>query len=466
MKTTLTRSLVTVSLLSACSAIPDMPLPTGNAQTQFQAEGLIFDDPPPGWGSLSQIASTYEDLLDVQGNRDGLWENENDAPGTVRGFGTTLPLKPWLDKNSAFLKGRHLKTHLAALNTFLDQQKQKWQQPISRLQDTAFKNRALFEAQKAIVLTRMQRTPAEVTEGFVVARGSVKGQTISPREVFWQRFKPIGQPNGKVVLVSPGFQESGRNFVEQIQLMNQLGYDAVVMDHQWGGYTRGGQAGGLDRGFGVSRDVAAMAAFVQQEILQRDYASHPQKELILFGNSMGAGPGVLAALTLNDQSQIQLAGTPMPKKLNAVLQAPFLDASPTIINRVLGLFSKFPFANTLQLFSSGIPTLTHDKVAAQKGNQVILMEDMRAQLQTMSAANSDIQTVHAMIQAGQGPLGQLHIIHGNQDPLADPAQSKWLQTRLGEQVHLQLIASPNHVLEQHPQEQKYAVQALGPLGKR
>jgi alpha-beta hydrolase superfamily lysophospholipase len=442
------------SLLNATATNP------AQVSAQVSAQGLIFDNPPAGWGSLSQVAATYDELLDLQGNRDGIWENESDPAGTVKGIGTTLPLKPWLDKASEYLKGIHLKTHLTALESFMAQNKQRWQQPATRVASSQLKNPALFEAQKTLLLSRLGRTPAEITEGFVRAEGRVMGQTIAPRNVFWQRFRPIGRANGKVVVLSPGFQETGRNFIEQVQALNKQGFDVVVMDHQWAGQTQGGQPGGLDRGFGVARDVAAVAAYAQAEIVKKDYAQSPQAELILFGNSMGAGPGVLAAMTLNDQNQLQLSGPAMPQGLRALVQAPFLDASPGILNRVLAILSKLPLANTLKLFSSGMPVLTYDKVAAQKGTQVILQEDIRAQLQTMSAANTDLQTLRQMIDKGQGPKGQIRIVHGNRDPLADPAQSQWLKNRLGNQVQLRLIDSPNHVLEQNPREQQYAIEEM------
>ncbi|PKL74741.1 MAG: hypothetical protein CVV27_18935, partial [Candidatus Melainabacteria bacterium HGW-Melainabacteria-1] len=190
----------------------------------------------------------------------------------------------------------------------------------------------------------------------------------------------------------------------------------------------------------------------------------PAGELILFGNSMGAGPGVLGALTLNDQGLIQLEGAQMPKGLHAVLQAPFLSATPNLLNRALALFSEVPIASTLKLFSTGLPILTTDQVAAQKAGQVVLLEDVRAQLQAMSAANADMDQITMMIERGQGPTGSLSIVHGDRDPLADPSRSRWLAERSG--AVLQLISSRNHVLEQSPSEQGFAVNALLQLVSR
>lgn len=419
---------------------------------QLRTQGLA----PRGWGKLSQIAGTYVDFQDVKGNQDGIWENEKDTPGTINGFGVTAPLRPWIEKKDKFVKGLKAKAYIKELKSFRAQQEQKWGTSVTRLSSNDIKDFELFAAQKTLQLTRLNRTPFDVIEGFVKAKGSVNGHAIKTRKIFWQRFKPINNPNGIVTLISPGFQETGRNFHEQVQSLNQQGYDVITMDHQWAGYSDG-SPGGLDRGFGVARDVAAMAAFAQQ-VANQAYGQN--SELILFGNSMGGGPGVLGAMTLNAKRLIKLQGPAMPRNLKAVLQAPYLDSSSGLINSILGLFSKLPFANTLQLFSSGLPILTYDKSAAQKGTQVVIMEDIRAQLRTMSSANRDLKYILKLIKDGHGPRGKINIVHGNRDPLANPSKSRWLEKQLGEQVNLNLINSKNHVLEQHPQEQHYAIEAI------
>src|SRR5690606_32433287 len=184
-------------------------------------------------------------------------------------------------------------------------------------------------------------------EGYVRAAGSVDGQAIEPRDVFWQRWAPTAPASGKVVVISPGFQETGRNFLEQVQLLNAQGHEVVVMDHQWAGYSRG-ERGAIDRGYGVARDVAAVAAFAQTLVDAREGGG----EVVLFGNSMGAGPGVLGALALNDSGRRELEGPQMPKGLNAVLQAPFLSLKRSVVNRGLEALSGVPVLNEVALPSS------------------------------------------------------------------------------------------------------------------
>ena len=73
--------------------------------------------------------------------------------------------------------------------------------------------------------------------------------------MFIQNFKPIGTPSGKTIVMSPGFLESGRNDVEQAQLLNKAGHEVVVLDHQWAGLSSGNNHGGIDRGRGVATDT-------------------------------------------------------------------------------------------------------------------------------------------------------------------------------------------------------------------
>ncbi len=414
------------------------------------------------WGSRSQLGATLAELKDVKGNNDGLWGNETQKAGTKGDGVDRQPLGLKLKQNAAV--GLGTRDEIKELSAFVTQREAAWGKPVTNLPLDSFKNGELFAAQKAIALTRLGRSPADVTDHFVRASGSVDGKAIAPRDVFFQHFAPVGPPSGKMVVVSPGFQETGRNFYEQIDLLNRQGHDVVVMDHQWAGQTKGTKPGGLDRGFGVARDVAAVAAQANV-LLEELHGSNPNKQLVLLGNSMGAGPGVLGALTLNDNGLIKLDGPAMPKGVSAALQAPFLGATPGVVNDALQLASHIPMLNRIQAPSAGIPVLTHDATAAQKGAQGAVLEDVRAQLGAMGAANEDLARIKDLIAQGKGPKGNLFMVHGDQDPLADPAQSKAVAQQLGDKASLRLIASNNHVLEQSPGEQRFALDGLATLLK-
>jgi alpha-beta hydrolase superfamily lysophospholipase len=396
-------------------------------------------DPTDDWGGRAQIAATVAELDNIG--------NPGDVSSSSQKWWGFAERNPLATKVLSFLApGLSTKDDTKRLAAFVAAEEKQWGQPVTQLSPTEIKNFPLFEAQKAIALARFGRKPADVTEGFVFARGSVDGQKIDDRRIFWQRWKPIGKPSGRMVVISPGFQETGRSFYEQIQLLNKEGDDVIVMDQQWAGYSDG-TPGGLDRGFGVARDVAAVAAFAAEQA--------PNEKLVLFGNSMGAGPGVLGAATLNDQGLIQLQGPAMPKGVPIVLQAPFLEMSPGLLNKALAGASHVPGVNKIEMPALGLPVLTHDKTAAAEFAQDASAGDVRAETQTMTAAAPDIAKIQALIAAGKGPSGKVFILHEDKDPLANPAASQTLAKELGSKARLLLLPGDNHVLEQSPTEQSY-----------
>ncbi len=413
--------------------------------------------PNGGYGSRSQVGALGRSLDDVEGNKDGVAGNEQ---------GPRLPLGQWLEGNpllqravSFFDPGLSTGDEQDRLTRFVKSSEARWGERVTQLAPGTLPDQPRFEAEKAIALTRFNRSPADVTEGFVHAGGTVNGQRIEDREVFFQRWKPIGEPSGKVVVVSPGFQETGRNFYEQIQLLNQEGHDVLVMDHQWAGYTEG-KKGTLDRGFGVARDVAAVAAKAAQ-VAEQDYGTVPGSEVILLGNSMGAGPGVLGAITLNDQGKLTLdGGAQMPRGLKALLQAPFLEPRQSAVNKAVQAAGNLPLANDVWLPATGLPVLTEDPIAAAKFAQHAVAENVGARLSAMTAANEDLATLKQMLAEGKGPAGKVYFIHGDQDPLADVAGTERAAKQLGDQAKAQVISSRDHILEESPSQQGHILEGM------
>lgn len=412
--------------------------------------------PPPAWGSTSQVQGTLRDLHDVQGNRDGLWDNESKPAGSVGGFVKQQPL-PSKAQNWASGLG-DLDSQIQALQAFRTEKEAAWGQPVTQLDLAQLKDGKLFATQKAIALVRLGRTPAELTEGFVSAKGQVNGVKIADRELFWQRFHPQGEPTGKVIVMLPGFLQTGRNFYEQADALSKAGHDVLIMDQQWGGQTKGGEAGHVDRGYGITRDVAAMAAYAQTH-REKTYPGKAGSEVILMGTSLGGGPGTFAALTLNEQNLIALEGPPMPKGLKAVLQGPFFGPSDNFLNDSFGLLSKVPLVKDIPLPSLGLPILSTDPEAKQKIAQGAVLEDLRAQAQAMTATLPDMQAVLDKVEAGQGPSNQIQIVHSKGDPLANSALSQKLAQKLPN-VQLTLLEGQNHVLEQSDAEQQVALDLL------
>jgi alpha-beta hydrolase superfamily lysophospholipase len=383
------------------------------------------------WGGRAQIGATVAQLGALESGKTPV--------------GNFVTRNPVVQKVMDWLQpGLSTSADQKKLAAFVASEESKWGQATTDLPRGSIKNQDLFVAQKAIALAKYGRTPADVTEGFVDAAGSVDGQAIAPRKIFWQEWKPIGKPSGRLVVISPGFQETGRSFYDQINLMNKEGDDVIVMDQQWAGYSQG-SPGGLDRGFGVARDVAAVAAFAHE--------ARPDEKLVLFGNSMGAGPGVLGAATLNDQGLVKLDGPPMPKGVPLVLQAPFIKMTPSLMNEAFAAMSHVPGVNQLELPSLGLPVLTHDATAGEAFANGASAGDVRAQAKTMTAANADLGTIMNLVDSGKGPTGRVYIVQDQHDPLADPSGSQELAKALGSRARLDLVQGNDHVLEQAPSEE-------------
>jgi len=322
-----------------------------------------------------------------------------------------------------------------------------------------------FATKKAIDLARFDRHPSEVSEGFVKAGGGVPGvaDDIASRDLFFQRFEPrAGVPSsGKVVVLSPGFQETGRNFLEQIDKMNAAGHTVIAFDHQWSGHTKGGSPGGMDRLFGAARDVAQMAAYAAG-VLKTDpeFANDPRAEVVLFGNSMGAA-AVLAAATLNDNGKMKLDGPlQMPKGLKMVLQAPFVEVKANLTNTLLRVGGHVPGFKNAQLEGIGLPVIAVDGDASAKTKQEALLEKIVAQPGTMVSGEHDMAYLKDMISKGGLPQGQAVIVHARNDKLAGFKGSEWLDRQLGVGSELIAVDSKNHVMEQSAKDQNFALDGL------
>jgi pimeloyl-ACP methyl ester carboxylesterase len=352
------------------------------------------------------------------------------------------------------------KDEIDALAAFVAGAEKEWGQPVM---DLAVKEQMrggdLYAAQKALRLTRLGRTPADVVDGFIEAKGSVDGRAVAPRKLHYQRFAPIGPPSGKTVVVSPGYLETGRTFEEQIQKLNQQGHLVFAMDHQWAGQS-GGKPGGIDSGFGVARDVAAMTAFAASEAAKEFGAD---ARVLLFGNSMGAGPGAFTAAILNDAGRIQLDGPAMPKGVDVVLQAPFFGATKRLLNGILQGGARLPMVNRLQLPALGLPNITNDPRAEQLSGQDMVLEDVRSQLSAFGTARADIEAVLQEIKGGLRPQGRVSIVGNADDTLADSGKWQEVKDALGDQVRLSVTPGRDHVLSQATGDQDRAITAIQEL---
>lgn len=413
------------------------------------------------WGSRAQIGATHQLLVDLQqGNADGVIGNESRPAGTTGNLFERSPVGQRLAASTSL--GVSAKDEIDALATAVAGAERAWGMPVIAPDVRARMNGGdLYAAQKAIRLLQLGRTPADVVDGFITAKGSVAGQAIAPRDLHFQTFAPIGPPSGTTVVVSPGYLETGRTFDEQVQQLNRAGHTVVVMDHQWAGQSDG-RPGGIDRGFGITRDTAAMAAFAAA---QAEQTFGTGAEVVVFGNSMGAGPGAFSAALLNDQGLIDLDGPAMPKGVKLVLQAPFFGATPSLTNAILQGAANLPVVNRISLPALGLPDITDDARAEQLGARDMVLEDVRSQLSAFKTAQGDIDDVMARVRRGERPLGQIVIVGNEGDTLADSRQWHALKKELGDQVTLHLGSGSDHVVSQSLAQQGLAVAAVATLLK-
>lgn len=410
-----------------------------------------------GWGDRAALKGTHFTLQDLKGNNDGLWGNEDKMAGRTGGLFARQPLT--LKAKAAVAAGFSTKDEIAALESFRVEAEARWGEPTINLADPSKLRRPnLYAAQKALALSRFDRKPSEVKDEVVRASGKVDGQAIEARDVFTQLWSAKGPPSGRVVVLSPGFQETWRDFVEVIDELNAKGHDVVVMDHQWGSEV-GSARGGIDRGFGVARDVASVTARAAQ-IAKERYGD--EGSVILAGNSMGAGPGAFGAAQMNALGLIELDGPPMPKNLPVALFDPFFGATKNAMNTLIGAASRLPIMNEVELWAAGQPDLTDDRVAEQKGAQNAVLADTRARLSSMAKALPDLARMQALA-GGPAQFGPTIVVHAKNDPLADPGRAKAVAAAIG--AEYRELDNGNHVHQLSPKDQTALVDAIDALAR-
>ncbi len=305
-----------------------------------------------------------------------------------------------------------------------------------------------FLVQKAATLLKAGRTPADVSELTVNASGSVDGQPIDARTLFAQRYKAQGPANGTTIVIAPGFLETGRSYAEQALALSAKGYEVVVFDQQWAGMSTG-NAGGIDRGFGIARDVAAVTA----------KAAEGGNEIIILGTSMGGGPGAYGAIHLNEENRIALNGPQMPKGVKAILQAPYFGTQAGIINDALSVTGYVPGVRDIPLPAVGVPILSSDPVTLHKLAAHAVIEGITGRAQGFHAAAADIDQLRDELP-DHAPKNPIYVIQGDHDALASYRATEDFVYRMGPNITLDTLETTNHVFEETPGQQDVIFKAL------
>jgi pimeloyl-ACP methyl ester carboxylesterase len=411
------------------------------------------------FGSRATVATLVRKLEDAQGNKNGIADDET-KPASQQTHGKNVfETNPLLYKLKAtFEVGLSKRDEIKRIGDFLATSEQQLgpTSNIDKPKHVTTQDWNTFRADKAIACLRFDRKPSDITEGFVKASGSVDGHHIADRDVFTQRWKPVGPPSGKVIVLSPGFLESGRNYFEQADLLTRQGHEVVILDQQWAGFTTG-KPGGIDRGFGIARDVAAVTA---QAALWAKQAYGDKAEVIIAGTSMGGGAGAFGAALMNDAGKIQLNGPQMPKGVNLILQGPFFDRSDTASNKVLAGVGKVWGVRDIPTPPSGRPILSGDQATLRKLAMHATTDDLSGRGQAFHASTEDLATMKAMLEAGVRPQGKVYVLHARNDTLAKYDETvSWVKL-MHDRAHLHTIESDSHVIEENEREQRLILDGL------
>ncbi|MDP2340933.1 MAG: alpha/beta fold hydrolase [Deltaproteobacteria bacterium] len=411
------------------------------------------------FGSRAQVTTFLQKIDDATvGNKDGIVGNEQLPAGVVGGG----PAGGIFEKNPILFA---LKQNLAAgwskadenekLGVFLQATEKTFGGPVTTLARPAHVDVEAWNAfrlDKAIHLVRVGKTPADVSDHVVKASGTVDGNLIAPRDLFVQRVAPQGTPTGQTLILSPGFLETGRNHLEQAELLSKQGHAVVVLDHQWAGLSQGDR-GGIDRGFGIARDVAAVAAWA--------HAQNPHDKLTLVGTSMGGGAGAFGAALMNDLGKIVLDGPAMPKALDCILQGPFFARTKSIPNDALAVAGVIDGLKEIPLPAMGLPILSGDQATLRKLAAHATTEQLSGRGQAFHASTTDLATMRRYVENGAQTQGRVYVIHAEHDTLADFQATKDWVALLGQQATLQpLKGSTSHVIAENPSEQNEILKGI------
>ena len=372
----------------------------------------------------------------------GAWGNRFDLQSATRELDYFLGQKPrrLRSRRRLLQMGPGSTDHLESVTrllAFRAQCESEWGEITTGLDLGRVEHGELFAVKKALSLRLLNREPHHVTEGFLTASGNVDGRRIEPREIFWQRFRPLVQPSGKMVVISPEFGATGRDYYGVASQLNALGYDVLLMDHQWAGHSEGTR-GYLDSGFGVARDVAAVTAYAHR-IMQREFTDMPNGGITLIGKNLGASAGVLAATLLNDRDLLRLDGRQMPKGINSILVSPWLGSGESLRNKIRKIASQLPVVNQL--------AAPEDAQGTVLGSP----KSLRSRFRAMAKASPDIQRVCSLVEEGSIADGKIYVIHSSVHPLIDPEKSAWLVSRYEDCGKLRMVDT-RHIQSQNTKE--------------
>lgn len=164
---------------------------------------------------------------------------------------------------------------------------------------------------------------------------------------------------------------------------------------------------------------------------------------------MGGGPGALGAALMARAGKLEVDGAPpgaLAGDVDLFLQAPFLGATPGLVNGTLAAAAKLPLVNRIAAPGLGLPDFVDDPKGEHLVAQGMVLEDIRGQTQAFGASNAFVAALNETLASGVRPGGKVIVVHDEQDPLADFSKSEALVQTLGAGAELVRLEGGDHGL--------------------
>lgn len=426
--------------------------------------------PDPSWGTVVELGGTILDLNDIEGkNKNAIWDDENDPQGSIPDLesGKIAPRTPSEQHElaAAYVQDKVVDS-IKRLHNFRKEAERTLGQAVTKLAPGDIKAYNLFSAQKAMALNRLGRTPSDIEEFMVPADGNIGGEATEARKVFCQRFRPTAKPTGRVIVVAPGYHQHGRFYYDQVSALNAQGDEVVVMDQMWAGKT-GNKPAYIDRGYGIARDIAAVVAHVQKNILEKENRADAKMAILATSMSGGGASAFLVAralgtLHLKDGAEKNIAGD-----IDLVLQAPYFW--PTSKKEYFAARYSPDVLRHRTFVRRG--SKSDDKVQAQRIAQLATQEEVYGRLSALVDSLDDLQDLFKKLAQTSGRLagvGAVRLVMSEGDVLAKPQEAKkWMDelSKHGVDVQIRWVLGGAHSMEMHRVYKHYVIEEFAKLIK-
>jgi choline dehydrogenase len=292
--------------------------------------------------------------------------------------------------------------------------------------------RDFYKMMKAEQAQLTQFPVDKISEGTVVANHIMVTDPLTgakhdtSHKIFYQRWDPpAGVAKKDVVVISPAYQATGRQWTEVAAQLALKGNTVLVMDNEYAGLTRGSP--GHFTGDSVASGIALMLSQAEQV---RRGDKLPGRVRVL-GESLSAGAawsGVLMAYNGN----IDLKGRPLPKDdVYVAMVNPYLGKTSDPLLEDLASFSKM-----LHLPQPTLPTeasftdVYRDGDARKRFDQLAQLENVQVSSAGLVDATGHLQDALAAVEQGKLKVPgnvKLGILRTTEDASIDRAQTDRLE---------------------------------------